>query len=84
MVFSILCVALICVITMSVSAFGQTSPIPNWVKNNAKWWSDGTITDEQYLSGIQYLVSQGTIKVSNVQTTTTPATPLQLQQLKGL
>jgi hypothetical protein len=73
-VFLILCIAAVCVVTMSVNAFGQSSSIPNWLKNNAKWWSDGTITDEQYISGIQYLVSQGMIRVSNVQTTS-PSQP---------
>lgn len=45
----------------------QVSPseqnIPDWIKNNADWWSQGLITDDDFVKGIQYLVEQGVIKV---------------------
>ncbi len=37
--------------------------IPDWIKNNAKWWADGLITDQDYIKGLQYLISQGILKV---------------------
>jgi len=37
--------------------------IPSWIKNNADWWSQGLITDNDFVKGIQYLVEQGIIKV---------------------
>ena len=37
--------------------------IPSWVKNNAGWWADGQIDDETFVDGIQYLVSNGIIKI---------------------
>lgn len=37
--------------------------IPQWLRDNAKWWSEGLITDKDYISGIQYLISQGVLKV---------------------
>ena len=37
--------------------------IPSWVKNNAKWWSEGTIGDSDFVSGIQYLINQGIMKI---------------------
>ncbi|MEX1151310.1 MAG: hypothetical protein WEB28_04435, partial [Nitrosopumilaceae archaeon] len=40
-----------------------------WVKTNAKWWSDGTIDDKNFISGIEYLVNEGVIKVSLPDTT---------------
>jgi hypothetical protein len=69
MLFSILCVSLIGTLALSSGAYGQTTPIPNWLKNNAKWWYDGTISDEQYIWGLQYMISQGMIKTSNAQLT---------------
>jgi phosphate ABC transporter phosphate-binding protein len=39
------------------------SKLPSWIKNNAKWWADGLITDEEYIKALQYLVSQGILKV---------------------
>lgn len=37
--------------------------IPSWIKNNAKWWAEGTISDNDYIQGLQYLISQGILKV---------------------
>ncbi len=37
--------------------------IPSWIKNNAKWWSDGIISDSEYVSAIEYLINQGIIKL---------------------
>jgi len=38
--------------------------IPEWVKQNAKWWVNGEITDESFTSGIQYLIEKGIMKIS--------------------
>ena len=37
--------------------------IPDWVRNNAGWWSQGEITDKDFASGIQYLMTKGIISV---------------------
>lgn len=37
--------------------------IPKWIRDNAKWWSEGLITDEDYVNGLQYLIKQGILKV---------------------
>jgi phosphate ABC transporter phosphate-binding protein len=37
--------------------------IPQWIRDNAKWWADGLITDQDYINGLQYLISQGILKV---------------------
>lgn len=31
--------------------------IPNWIRNNAKWWSEESISDKDFASGIEYLIS---------------------------
>ena len=46
-------------ITPSVSA--QEATIPDWIKNNAGWWADGLIDDNSFVSGIQWLISNGII-----------------------
>ena len=38
--------------------------VPVWIKTNAKWWSDDTIDNESFISGIEYLVNEGIIKVT--------------------
>jgi hypothetical protein len=37
--------------------------IPSWVKNNAGWWADGTITESEFISGIEFLITDGIINV---------------------
>ncbi|GFN42032.1 MAG: TPR repeat-containing protein [Marine Group I thaumarchaeote] len=37
--------------------------IPDWVKNNAKWWSEGEIKDDEFILGIQFLIKNGIMKV---------------------
>ena len=61
--------------------FAQTSSeqivIPQWIKNNAKWWSDGSIGDSDFVKGIQYLIENGIMtlpptSVSSTSSTTIP------------
>ena len=40
-----------------------TIEIPTWVKNNAGWWADGQIGDSDFVSGIQYLITEGIMNV---------------------
>ena len=37
--------------------------VPEWFKINAKWWSQGQISDTEFVEGIQYLVEQRIIRV---------------------
>jgi len=41
--------------------------IPVWIKNNAKWWSEGSLTDDDFIKGIQYLIQQGIITIPPTQ-----------------
>ena len=41
-----------------------TSPkIPSWIKNNAGWWADGSIDDNSFVQGIQFLIKEGIMKI---------------------
>lgn len=37
--------------------------VPNWIRNNAQWWSDGLISDDEFLQGIKFLVETGVIHI---------------------
>lgn len=37
--------------------------VPNWVKNNAKWWSSGLISDADFLAGIAFLIDENILLV---------------------
>ncbi|CAE6498541.1 conserved hypothetical protein [Candidatus Nitrosotenuis uzonensis] len=41
-----------------------TQQIPGWIKQNAKWWADGTISDADFASGIGFLAMHGIISTS--------------------
>ena len=43
----------------------SSQPVPNWVKNNANWWSENLITDTDFINGLQYLLQHKIIKVDN-------------------
>ena len=37
--------------------------IPDWVRNNAGWWSEKIISDVEFANGLQYLIKNGIISV---------------------
>jgi hypothetical protein len=37
--------------------------IPSWIKNNAKWWAQGSLTDDEFTKGIQYMIQKGIMKI---------------------
>jgi hypothetical protein len=39
--------------------------IPDWVRNNAGWWSERLISDKEFANGLQYLIVNGIISVKN-------------------
>ena len=43
---------------------GSDNVIPGWIKNNAGWWADGQIDDGSFVSGLQWLISNGIMKIS--------------------
>ncbi len=49
--------------------------IPDWIRNNARWWSNGQISDQTFLSGIQYLIDQGIMIVPKTEVTIEVALP---------
>ncbi|MGI0073637.1 MAG: hypothetical protein ACREA3_07480 [Nitrosotalea sp.] len=47
----------------------QATKIPTWVKNNAKWWHDGSIGDSDFVKGLQYMIQNGIVVVPSSQAT---------------
>ena len=39
--------------------------IPYWIKNNAGWWSDDKISDNDFIAGIEYLIKNKIINLSS-------------------
>ncbi len=51
----------------------EPSAVPNWVKNNAQWWSAGIIDDETFLHGIEFLIQNDIIMVSATTVSSMPS-----------
>jgi len=47
------------------SQYGDTKSVPDWIKNNASWWSDNLIDDIDFINGLQYLIEHKIIKIDN-------------------
>ena len=53
-----------------------TQAIPKWVKNNAGWWVENQIDDESFVTGIQYLISNGIMYVPNTESVNSSVTEI--------
>ena len=49
------------------ASYADEQVVPEWVKNNAGWWADGQIPDSAFINGIEFLIRDGIIVVSNTQ-----------------
>ena len=54
-------------ITIGVTGFDsiQKKGIPNWIKNNAEWWSQDQINDGSFIQGLQFLIQEKIIQVES-------------------
>ena len=55
--------AIAAVLLMASTASYAYAEVPSWVKSNAGWWADGTISESEFLSGIEFLIKDGIIVV---------------------
>ena len=47
----------------SITPFATAEGVPAWVKSNAGWWADGTISETEFISAIQHLIKEGILIV---------------------
>ena len=43
----------------------SSKSVPDWIKNNAIWWSENLIDDIDFINGLQYLIEHKIIKIDN-------------------
>lgn len=51
------------IICLSFSVYASDSVLPNWIKNNAKWWAEDSISDDEYVKSLEYLIINGIIDI---------------------
>ena len=54
--------------TLSFSVISEI--IPDWIKNNARWWSSDIISDGEFIDGIEELIEKEIISVTPSENTT--------------
>ena len=47
--------------TLSFDVVSQN--VPDWVKNNARWWSSNDISDGEFIGGLEHLIETGVISI---------------------
>jgi len=60
----------------SFSFYIDMERVPEWVKNNAKWWSEGQIGDSDFINGLQFLIKEGIMVVPQTEAGTQPTTEI--------
>ena len=48
----------------SAGSASSSDGIPEWIKGIAGWWAAGQIDDNTFVSGIQWLITNGIMKIS--------------------
>ena len=49
----------------STTTSSTTGSVPDWVKNNAKWWSEDLIGETDFVNGLEYLIKKQVIGIDN-------------------
>lgn len=44
----------------------QNYNIPSWIKNTAKWWGEGQISDSDFIASIKYLIENKILQITDV------------------
>ncbi|MEM3064956.1 MAG: hypothetical protein QW177_06240 [Candidatus Nitrosotenuis sp.] len=59
-----------------ISITVNNAEIPDWIRNNAKWWSEKRISDSDFIQGIQYLIKKQVIVVPHTEQKNTSSSQL--------
>jgi len=51
------------ILIVSSSVSSVYAEVPSWVKNNAGWWAAGTIDDDSFVQGIQFLIKEEIMEI---------------------
>ncbi len=54
-----------CSIKTESQTISSAKLVPDWVKNNAKWWSEDLIEDTDFINGLEYLIRYQIMGIDN-------------------
>ena len=58
---------IILLIGISFIPFSFSQGIPEWVKNNASWWSERQISQTEFTNGLEFLITEGIIYIPHAE-----------------
>ncbi len=50
----------------NILGYEDSVSIPTWIQNNAEWWATGEISDSVFVTGIEFLLENNIIMISNI------------------
>ena len=59
----ILLFALVFCIVMIIPSAIAEEKVPDWVKNNAGWWANHFISDNEFINALEFLIKEGIIQI---------------------
>ena len=66
-------ISVVGIVSFSLTAYATDYSIPDWVKNNAKWCSENSIGEADYVKSLEYLIQNGIIEIRTPITKVTAA-----------
>ncbi len=54
-------------VTSLVAQHAAAYSIPDWIRNNAAWWAEGSISQEDFIGGLQFLIQENILQVPATQ-----------------
>tara|TARA_B100000029_G_scaffold400388_1_gene399309 strand:+ start:278 stop:1051 length:774 start_codon:yes stop_codon:yes gene_type:complete len=57
----------ILLIGISLTPLSFSEGIPEWVKNNASWWSEREISQTEFVNGLEFLINEGIIYIPSTE-----------------
>ena len=75
--------AITAILLITSTASFAYAEVPGWVKNNAGWWADGTISESEFLTGIEFLIKDGVIDIPPTQTSSSSQSDMTEQSVPG-
>lgn len=52
---------------ISLIPYSFSEEVPDWVKSTAGWWSDRIISQNEFTSGLEFLIGEGIILISDIE-----------------
>ena len=50
----------------NVLGYSDPLSLPDWIRNNAEWWATGQIPDSTFVTGIEFMIQNEIITISNI------------------